>query len=350
MSNIAPASPASVAGPNTSTLFSSYLSAMNPLNTVREMGNIGRALADRIVAPPSAADYRKPNVVLNNPARPIDSTLVNAANFLGVNLNEANDAQFAAVKNKAAEFLTIGAVDGQLLRPVDRASAVSALTKDTPLQQTTKGTTTGLVTGTTNWLGDIINAVAPTLVQTGITSYLHKNDPALRQQRQIDQSYLALQQQQVQNEARMREQTMQLQREALVATTELEREKIRAQTDAQIAALMVNYGSVVPPIGTSNGVGTPINGTAGVPVGAGQDGALLGILGAMLMGARPVATNPYVPSPNAPITTPLAAMEAQNQQAQASGSPVGRNLLISALVIGGAGFLIYSVGRRKKRS
>lgn len=345
--SIAPVSPASVTGPNTNqSFFSSMLSPFTKIGT-----SIGTAFSQSSLAKAmgiggtTEADFRSLNPtvkVVNSPAEAVQATKVNAANMLGINLATATEAQMIKVNAEAGRLLEVGGNSGgMLLGAVDRAGSIAALTQPSavvPAEKKTEGS------GFLNFMGGLITAAVPTLVQTGIASYQYKNDPMLRAQRSMAEQEMALQKQSLATQAEMARQQAEFQRQQLLAQTDLEKARIQAQLDATKASFAAYPSSVVPAVPQASGVSMPVDGVLGVSTTPNQSNAgLLALLGGLL--STPQQT-PSVAPVGGSILTPLAAAEYQAQQAQ----PAQKSNLVPLLLFGGLAVgTIYFLSKGKKK-
>lgn len=344
-----PVSLASVTGPNQS-LFARF----NPLQKIGT--SLGSALSTALGIGPTEADFKKANPTISvatSLPEIANATKVNAANMLGVNLKTATTAQMAQVNAKASELLNTGR-SPMLLSSVDRANGVQALAQGVMPAPTTTAQQGG---GLFGFLGQAVTAIAPSLVQTGIAAYQYKNDPLLREERRINTEYLRLQDQAMKYNAEQSAATYQLEQENIRSRTELEKAKIQAESDAMKTAMTLQYGSVVPPAQTQPGTIYP-------PVASsmGDTNSNLAVLLASMMassgGAQP-AMDPnsmflmsmMAPRAGAPVTEDLSILQAQQAELAAAGQSggMGRNLLISAIVIGGVIFVFTRKNQKGKR-
>lgn len=339
--SIAPVSPASVTGPNTNqSFFSSLLSPLTKVGTAA-----GAGIARLIGVAPTEADFRSLNPTIktvNSPAQAVQATQVNAANMLGINLKTATEGQMIKVNAEAARLLEVGGFSGGLLLgATDRASAVTALAQpSTVTPQPKKEEGSGLL----NFMGGLISAVAPTLIQTGISSYQYKNDPLLRSQRQMQEQELELQRQSLVQQGEVARITADLQRQQLAAQTDLERARIQAQLEATKASFAAYPTSVVNPVPQPAGVSFPVDGVLGVSTTPNQSNAgLLALLGGLLSTPQQV---PSVAPVGGSVLTPLAAAEYQAAQ---QGQATQKSSMVPLLIVGGiAAGVIYFATRKKK--
>ena len=334
-------SPASIVGPSAPTSFFSTLASFNPLKGLGT--SIGAGISSALGISPTVSDFQKANPtipVAANTGQYLDATMTNAANFLGINLKTATSAQLTQVRAKAAEFINAGKGNPTLaLSTVDKASALSTLT-GAPVAPSSEAPATP--NKLVSFIGQAVGALAPTLVQTGVSQYLAKNDPTLRAQRQAQEEYLKLQGVSLSNQLTMSQQMADLERAKLAADTEVRKAEIDATLKTAQAAYAASIASVVPATNVpTNQVYPLMDGTLGYPAAGGGQSSLATLLSALAYsGAQPV----MAPQANGILTNDLSVLQAQQKDAaaaaaSASSSNLGRNLAISAVVIGGIIFL-----------
>lgn len=338
-------SPASVTGPS-STGFFSTLANLNPLKGVGTA--LGSGISKALGIAPTAEDFQRANPtirVATTPTEFVNATQTNAANMLGINLKTATSGQLTQVNAKAAELLKAGS-NSLTLSPVDRASGISSLLEPVPTIMPIS-TAPASPKGALGWLGEIVGAVAPTLIQTGLTSFQYKNDPVLRAQRKAQEDYMQLQREALSQQGEQQKQVAQLELARIQAETQIQQSAITAQIESMRLAAAKEAASVVPAAPVQpNIVVPPVTGNMGVGEINGQQVGLATLLASMMSSTQ---TSPFYPSVGTPVNNDLAVLQAQ-QASAAAATPdnTTRNLVISAVVIGGAiWFFTAKRGRRR---